>query len=281
MSARKSMFLMVRSALRASRTMKAHPSRRRLAPAPQDEGRISPADRRRCWDPRRRVGISCDRAVSATLARRASSISSSTLHGCPVSPADHGQPTQGARECDKRRHRSILVHSSRPGSHCRASRPGLQLHCPGTKSRGAIRPQNPNFAQIALLSSAEISSSGKLETPSSRPPRVPADRGREGPTTSRLRARSPASALSRLAGAQRRTQIADRIGQPERDGSLSGPIFAGKENIVSALQPCAAALLDQGNEDGMDFVLKRFHPSDVIGVFRQERIEHRLVRAAV
>src|SRR5882724_8873398 len=29
--------------------------------------------------------------------------------GCPVSPADHGQPTQGTSECDQRRHRSILV----------------------------------------------------------------------------------------------------------------------------------------------------------------------------
>src|SRR5882672_10103358 len=35
--------------------------------------------------------------------------------GCPVSPADYGQPTQGTSESDQRRHRSILVvHTLRP-----------------------------------------------------------------------------------------------------------------------------------------------------------------------
>src|SRR6185312_7263365 len=31
-----------------------------------------------------------------------------------VSPTNHGQPSESAGKCDKRRHRSILVHSSRP-----------------------------------------------------------------------------------------------------------------------------------------------------------------------
>jgi hypothetical protein len=94
--------------------------------------------------------------------------------GCPVSPANHGQPTQGTRECDKRRHRSILVHSSRPCHYCCATRPGLQLTFPGPN--GAKPPvQNPNLAQIARLSSAEITSSGRPGTPSSEAS-VPADR---------------------------------------------------------------------------------------------------------
>src|SRR5438034_8863612 len=37
--------------------------------------------------------------------------------GSLVGPSDHGEPTQGTRECDQRRHRSILVvHVSAPMS---------------------------------------------------------------------------------------------------------------------------------------------------------------------
>jgi len=47
--------------------------------------------------------------------------------GCPVSPSDYGQPTQGTSKSDQRRHRSILVvRTLRPYPYCRASRPGLQ-----------------------------------------------------------------------------------------------------------------------------------------------------------
>jgi hypothetical protein len=39
------------------------------------------------------------------------------LEGCPVSPANHGEPTQEAREYDKRRHRSILlIHAHAPNN---------------------------------------------------------------------------------------------------------------------------------------------------------------------
>ena len=39
------------------------------------------------------------------------------LKGCPVSPANHGEPTQEAREYDKRRHRSILlIHAHAPNA---------------------------------------------------------------------------------------------------------------------------------------------------------------------
>jgi hypothetical protein len=96
--------------------------------------------------------------------------------GCPVSPADHGQPSQGTRECDQRRHRSILVHSSRPlKPHCRASRGGPQSGYAGRN--GAAGPsQNPNLAQMARVSSAEITSSGRPPIPSNWPSaEAPAD----------------------------------------------------------------------------------------------------------
>ena len=62
--------------------------------------------------------------------------------GCPVSPADYGQPTQGTSESDQRRHRSILVvHALRPCSYCRASRPRLQSHYLGPNG-AVLRPSN-------------------------------------------------------------------------------------------------------------------------------------------
>ena len=49
--------------------------------------------------------------------------------------------------------------------------------------------------------------------------------------------------------------------------------------MVGALQPAAPALFDQRDEDAVDLALKRFHARDVFRVFRQERIQHRLVLA--
>ena len=81
------------------------------------------------------------------------------------------------------------------------------------------------------------------------------------------------------ARAQGRAQIADAVGEAERHGRFAGPVFAGEQEIVGALQPRAAALLHQRDEDRVDLALDRLQPRDVVGVFRQERIEHRLVLA--
>ena len=64
--------------------------------------------------------------------------------GSPVSPANHGQPSKGASKCDKRRHRSILVHWSRPWSHFLPSR--LTLQRISQRRNGAAYPcSKPEF----------------------------------------------------------------------------------------------------------------------------------------
>jgi hypothetical protein len=88
-------------------------------------------------------------------------------HGCPVGPADHGQSTQGARKCNQRRHRSILVvHVTPPIDIVAQAGPVCNRLARDQMARPGP-PQNPNLAQIALLSSAEISSSGSPASPSS------------------------------------------------------------------------------------------------------------------
>jgi len=94
--------------------------------------------------------------------------------GCPVSPADHGQPTQNSRECDQRRHRSILVVHHAPIRIVAQAGPACNRVFRDQMAR-LDRPQNPNLAQIARVSSAEISSSGRPATPSSRLTAAPAD----------------------------------------------------------------------------------------------------------
>src|SRR5438445_11463291 len=56
-----------------------------------------------------------------------------------VGPSDHGEPAQGARECDQRRHRSILVvHVSAPNA-CIVAQAGLRRNSAfGTKWRGSL-----------------------------------------------------------------------------------------------------------------------------------------------
>src|SRR4051812_28506721 len=56
-----------------------------------------------------------------------------------VGPSDHGEPTQGTRECDQRRHRSILVvHVSAPNG-CILSQAGPGRNSAfGTKWRGPL-----------------------------------------------------------------------------------------------------------------------------------------------
>ena len=101
--------------------------------------------------------------------------------GCAVGPAYDSQPTQGARECDQRRHRSILiVHSPSPIHILAQARPACNRIV-----LDQMRPQNPNLAQIALLSSAEISSSGQPATsPSEASVPAPADLRPKSPDNS-------------------------------------------------------------------------------------------------
>src|SRR5437879_5983684 len=53
-------------------------------------------------------------------------------------------------------------------------------------------------------------------------------------------------------GTQGRTEIADRIGKAERHRGLAGPVFAGEQQVVVALEAAAPAAFDQRNEDGVD-----------------------------
>ena len=101
-----------------------------------DEG-ISPGDRRRCRGP-------AAASEYRSARRRLGDPGQARLfqfpvdpERCPVGPADHGQPTQGARKCDQRRHRSILVvHSSAPRSTLLRKPVPPQSHLSGTKWRG-------------------------------------------------------------------------------------------------------------------------------------------------
>src|SRR5438552_7411865 len=88
-----------------------------------------------------------------------------------VCPADHGEPTQYPCECDQRWHRSILVvHLVAPPTRILAYA-GFSCNwlAPGPNTAAKADPQSPNLAQIALVSRAEIRSSGSARIPSSAP----------------------------------------------------------------------------------------------------------------
>jgi hypothetical protein len=63
--------------------------------------------------------------------------------------------------------------------------------------------------------------------------------------------------------------------------ALAGPVFAGEQIALLTLQSRAAAAFHKRDEGVMNLALDRFQPRNVIRVFRQERIELRLVLAEV
>src|SRR5262249_6701087 len=69
------------------------------------------------------------------------------------------------------------------------------------------------------------------------------------------------------------------VRESQRDRGFAGPIFPGEQNVLAALEPAAATLLHQRDKDRMDLVLKRLDARNVVGIFRLEWIEHRLVLA--
>src|SRR4051794_26581533 len=56
-----------------------------------------------------------------------------------VGPADHGKPAQDARECDERRHRSVLVHNAQP-ARAFVRGPGRAVIGTASSLLGAKRP---------------------------------------------------------------------------------------------------------------------------------------------
>src|SRR6185369_14719997 len=54
---------------------------------------------------------------------------------------------------------------------------------------------------------------------------------------------------------------------------------AGEQHVLGSLEARAAAALDQCDEDRVDLALKRLQARDILGILRQERIQHRLVLA--
>src|SRR5437879_10439068 len=92
-----------------------------------------------------------------------------------------------------------------------------------------------------------------------RPPRDTVQRaeriGAGRPATEQARQHAPRRRYQRrlylvaIAGAQRRTKIADRVGQPQRDRSFSRPILTGEQHAVAALEAASAARLNEPDED--------------------------------
>src|ERR1700685_3274029 len=74
-------------------------------------------------------------------------------------------------------------------------------------------------------------------------------------------------------------QIANTIDESELKPPRSGPILAGEQVVFWADELAAAARFHQRDETVVDFPLQLFQPRDVVGVLRQERIEHRFVLA--
>src|SRR6185369_10995106 len=62
-------------------------------------------------------------------------------------------------------------------------------------------------------------------------------------------------------------------------GRFARPILAGEQYVLGSLEPRTAAAFDQRDEDGVDLALNRLEARHVIGIFGQERIQHRLVLA--
>jgi hypothetical protein len=115
--------------------------------------------------------------------------------GGPVSPADHGQPSQGSRKCDQRRHRSILVvHSSSPRATLsrKPGRPATALYGAKWRGRPSLRTRIwPKLPGSPVLRSARPA--GPRYRPTGPAPRRLRICGPEDPTASRPPARPPAS----------------------------------------------------------------------------------------
>src|SRR4051812_30730135 len=79
--------------------------------------------------------------------------------------------------------------------------------------------------------------------------------------------------------AQHRAQIADRVDQPETKRAAAGPIFAGEQRLLGAVELAGAARLHQRDEIVVDLALQVLEPFDVARILRQKWIEHRLVLA--
>src|SRR5262249_49848481 len=103
----------------------------------------------------------------------------------------------------------------------------------------------------------------------------------------RLRAAKPAARRSNQGSddllaitlAQGGMQVADAIGEPERNGSLAGPVFAGEQSFFRTVQSGSAALLNEADEAFVNLALYGLEPFDVVRIFGQERIEHGLALA--
>src|SRR5262249_47380840 len=80
-----------------------------------------------------------------------------------VGPAHHRQPTQDARKCNERRHRSFLVVQT--PLNAIVADVGAIRNRPLLDILAHLSAKNPNFAQSAGLSSADMSSSGRAESP--------------------------------------------------------------------------------------------------------------------
>ena len=149
---------------------------------------------------------------------------------------------------------------------------------------GMLKPevshQKPYLAQIARVSSAEISWPGSPAMPSgaiivpapdlrpNSPDNSPVDGAITGVCT-----------LSPYWRPQHRAQIADGIAEAQRYRGLARPNTPPEQHIVACPQPRAPALFHQRDEEGVDLLLQRFHPRHVVRILRQERIQHRLVFA--
>src|SRR5215470_14861791 len=66
--------------------------------------------------------------------------------------------------------------------------------------------------------------------------------------------------LLAIARTQRRAEIANTVGKPERHGFFARPIFAREQLVIGVLEPAATAFLHQRNENRMDLALDRFQP---------------------
>src|SRR5207249_4535920 len=74
---------------------------------------------------------------------------------------------------------------------------------------------------------------------------------------------------------QRAAQIAERVNEPELKGAAAGPVLPGEQGFFWAVE-LAPSRLHEPDEVLMDILLQRLEPLDILGLFRQERIEHRL-----
>ena len=79
--------------------------------------------------------------------------------------------------------------------------------------------------------------------------------------------------------AQKAAQIVHPVRQAKRHGLFSIPIFPREQGRFLALQPVATPFLHQGNKSLVNILLDRLQAPHVVGIFRQEGIEHDLAFA--